>query len=145
MFAKRLPVCARALFFLKTMQSIWYILFKIKIALCIIFKKRKKKDWSCQDCFFIQDNNPQDSNCECSDNVSIYTNLLREINIKSTHSNNMNCCWWHVNKMEWNIKYIFTCTCIYMYIKALNRDPGTIIIYNRTSGKLKGTFIITIY
>lgn len=67
-------------------------IYYLKSRLHHIFKKRKKKDLSCQDCFFIQDNNPQDSNCECSDNVSIYTNLLREINMKPTHSNNMNCC-----------------------------------------------------
>lgn len=91
MFAKRLPVCARALFFLSkpcNQSDIYYL----KSRLHHIFKKRKKRDLSCQDCFFIQDNNPQDSNCECSDNVSIYTNLLREINMKPTHSNNMNCC-----------------------------------------------------
>lgn len=89
-------------------------IYYLKSRLHHIFKKRKKKDLSCQDCFFIQDNNPQDSNCECSDNVSIYTNLLREINMTPTLSNNMNCCWWHVNRMEWNIKYIYTC--IYNYV-----------------------------
>lgn len=57
-----------------------------------IQKKKKEEVLSCQDCFLIRDNKPQDSNCECSNNGSIYTNLLRDINMKPTHSNNMNCC-----------------------------------------------------
>lgn len=95
MFANRL--CARALFPPPKnpcdQSDIWN-------QDSIIFKRKKKEEvLSCQDCFLIRDNKPQDSNCECSNNGSIYTNLLCDINMKPTHSNNMNCCWLHVNKM----------------------------------------------
>lgn len=64
-------------------------IFAIKTA---SYLKEKREVLSCQDCFLIRDNKPQDSNCECSNNGSIYTNLLRDIIMKPTHSNNMNCC-----------------------------------------------------
>lgn len=89
MFANRL--CARALFPPPKNPCDQSNIYYLKSRQHHI-QKKKKEVLSCQDCFLIRDNKPQDSNCECSNNGSIYTNLLRDINMKPTHSNNMNCC-----------------------------------------------------
>lgn len=92
-------------------------IYYLKSRLHHIFKKRKKKIYLVKivSLFKIIIHRIQIVNVQIMlVFTQIYCAKSTWINLKPTHSNNMNCCWWHVNRMEWNIKYIYTC--IYNYV-----------------------------